>query len=305
MSDSGSTGAHFQTNLLIPTRMRTMRVGFLSKIVPDPRIPYINLIIAMASVFIIAIVAVFIMTRPLAVIYYLVPTVFLVVGSLGLLVMFLLPYRGRSMLSTVVLLLLSKAEERLRFGTSINGEFPHIGVLDVEDDGTLHFASNNVSSNEVGVLYRVEGQIARSALPGVVNEINEARRQYLTARTPGTGEELITSIGRKDATPMMDYYHDVWSKNNQRSGDREWFASTWANIMFDYVENQIHQKDVVVNQYLILRDIDKASLAKSARLFQDEVSSTGMYAAAVLLDDKKSVVDVLSPIAMNAKGGSK
>lgn len=286
--------AHFQNNVLVPTGQRTMRVGLLSKLVPDPRVAYVNLIVGLAAEAVVVIVFVVLITRPMGVVYYLLPGVLWLLGGTALVVIFVLPYRGRSLLTVVLTSFMAMLIERLRLSTSVNGEFPHIGVTDVSNDGTLHFASG-----DVGVLFRVEGQISRSVLPEVADEVNNARRGWLTVRAPSTGEQLITSIGRKDATPMLDYYREVWSKNKKRATDHQMMSAAWAMAQFEYTKNAIHQKDVVINQLLIIRDIDKASLRKTVRAFQDEVSNTGMYAAATLLDSKKHVVQALRPIALN------
>lgn len=288
--------AHFQNNLLVPTRQRSFRVGVLEKIVPDPRIPYINLLIGMGLLFAVAAISAFIITRPLALIYYLPGVVTFATGSVGLIALYILPYRGRSMLTVATTLLFSRAEERLRLSTSVNGEFTDVGVADVSKDGLIRF-----TSGDVGLLYRVEGQISRSALPEVVDEVNEARRGYLTSRAPGTSEEQISTIGRRDATSNMDYYRQVWDENKKRETGHQQFASAWAAAQFNYVHEAIHDRDVVINQYQIIRDTSKADLRKSKRTFEEEVRGSAMFAAASLLDSRDAVLEVLGPIAMNSK----
>lgn len=288
--------AHFQTNLLVPTRKRTFRVGFLSHFVPEPRVPYINLLIGMGLLATVTIIFVYVITRPLALIYYLPALLAFYVGSIGLIALYILPYRGRSMLFVVISLLFSRTEERLRLSTSVNGEFTDVGISDVSEGGLITFMSG-----DVGLIYRVEGQISRSALPEVVDEVNESRRGYLTSRSPSTSEEQISTIGRRDATRNMDYYREVWDMNKARETAAQTYAAAWSAAQFNYVHGAIHNRDVVINQYQIIRDATKSDLRKSKRTFEEEVRNSAMYAAASLLDSRDAVLEVLGPIAMNSK----
>ena len=259
----------FMTNLLVAPKNRTTYIKALEKVSPDASVSFLHVMLGLGvGAFIIIFYSILLMNSvgPKAK-YVLFPVIIALIASLILNVIFLIPSRGKSMLSTTLELLIFKISEntRLKLGRA---RLSTMGVKKIHNDGVLEF-----ESGFYGAIYKITGQIGLATLPAVAELITGTRHQHLIARTDFSQEILITEITKFRADNQMNV---MLNKLKQLKQEPNSLENQWKKYMlekdYEYVKQMIHEKDSIINQYLILCDVDSTSLYRTVTSFEGTAS---------------------------------
>lgn len=92
----------WMANILMPARMRGMYLEMLEKVTPDPKIPFVRIVVSLGGLAVVVLGSLYLVTENAARAPYIAGgTIMLAVGLIGLLVVYLINSRGESMIETV------------------------------------------------------------------------------------------------------------------------------------------------------------------------------------------------------------
>ena len=294
MSD-GRPRYKFMTNLYTKSGDRTHYVSFLKKISPDPVIPYNKIVISMGAAAIIAVVFVAsVMIGGSGRWFYVLPwSILFFISALVIIALFLLPSRGESMLTAALGMFMFRRVESIRRAVSSNGELSSLGVKSISKGGTLKF-----DDGDLGVVFKVEGQIGFSTLPAVADEVAAIRYRHMIARSDTGQETLITSVKRLNLDDQLDYYKEMY---DSAAGDGSDLGDQWRAYMallhYKFVGENYHNSHTTIEQFKIIRDIDNKSLMKSIETLNASCNA-GMLSRVEQLDTRESVIKALSGMTL-------
>ena len=204
--------------------------------------------------------------------------------------------RKKSMLSSVMTLLLMKVSEKIRLGSTKYGELQTLGIKSFKK-GYLLF-----EDGDYGVCYAFAGQLGKSTLPEVANQVHQIRFDYLVSRSDTSHETTFTSIKQLNVDKQVEYYKMIYDIN---SGDS--IVNMWNRYMSkmikEEVENKIAKNEVSIYQYLILREPNAKDLTKSMQLL-DLAASDGMYASLRKVETAKELIDSIGAVSLISRKGS-
>lgn len=300
MSEFRQPEYKFMTNLFIRPRDRTRYIEALKKLTVDPQVSYQRIFVGLGAFVVFFLTLLFLTLKSGGAFTYVWPALILfAVGGLMLLVLYILPSRGKSMLASVIDLVAFKAGEKVRMKADggkalINS----VGVKAISKTGFIQF-----DDDEVGALYEVEGQLGLSTLPRVAMGVADVRLQYLIERNATTTEKLITYISRVDLRKQLDYYIEAYDAAEAR-GDNlsdKWRMSM-ADLVFGQVKDYYHEKNMAINQFIIIRDIDQKHLIRAMQVFERSAAN-GMLANYRRLESRSAIERILGQIVMFSRGG--
>lgn len=287
----------FMTNILVRAQDKETYVKLLKKVTKDALVPTNRIIFSGAIVLATLVFTLWLMFSDLdRLLYVAIPSILLVIGSIWISYYLMISSRKKSMLSSVMTLLLMRVSEKIRLGSSKYGELQTLGIKSFKK-GYLLF-----EDGDYGVCYAFAGQLGKSTLPEVANQVHQIRFDYLVSRSDTSHEMTFTSIKQLNVDKQVEYYKMIYDIN---SGDS--IVNMWNRYMSkmikEEVENKIAKNEVSIYQYLILREPTTKDLMKSMQLL-DLAASDGMYASIRKVETAKELIDSIGAVSLISRKGS-
>lgn len=287
----------FMTNILVRAQDKETYVKILKKVTKDALVPTNRIIFSGAIVLATLVFTLWLTFSDIdRLLYVALPCILLVIGSIWISYYLMISSRKKSMLSSVMTLLLMKVSEKIRLGSTKYGELQTLGIKSFKK-GYLLF-----EDGDYGVCYAFAGQLAKSTLPEVANQVHQIRFDYLVSRSDTSHETTFTSIKQLNVDKQVEYYKMIYDIN---SGDS--IVNMWNRYMSkmikEEVENKIAKNEVSIYQYLILREPNAKDLTKSMQLL-DLAASDGMYASLRKVETAKELIDSIGAVSLISKKGS-
>lgn len=297
MADNSDKTYKFMTNILAKSRHRTRDVRQLKNITPDTQVSYGRILIAVGlGVGLITAAGGAFVSLGARTKYVGPPLVIATLACAMLIVLFILPSRQKSMLASVVDLILFWINERSRRLVNPNAAFHTVGIDSVEN-GVIYFADG-----DVGLMYDIEGQISFSVLPIVANATAEERHRYFVARSDSTKETMLTSVRKADVRSKLENLQRIYRKANASNEPWQKWVSDYSSLCYDYIDSNMGRNETQIFQSLLLRDSSISGLEKSRQTFEAALYS-GMYARANPVADDAEIAARLSSLTMLSKHG--
>lgn len=287
----------FMTNILVRAQDKETYVKLLKKVTKDALVPTNRIIFSGAIVLATLVFTLWLTFSDIdRLLYVALPCSLLVIGSIWISYYLMISSRKKSMLSSVMTLLLMKVSEKIRLGSTKYGELQTLGIKSFKK-GYLLF-----EDGDYGVCYAFAGQLGKSTLPEVANQVHQIRFDYLVSRSDTSHETTFTSIKQLNVDKQVEYYKMIYDIN---SGDS--IVNMWNRYMSkmikEEVENKIAKNEVSIYQYLILREPNAKDLTKSMQLL-DLAASDGMYASLRKVETAKELIDSIGAVSLISRKGS-
>lgn len=287
----------FMTNILVRAQDKETYVKLLKKVTKDALVPTNRIIFSGAIVLATLVFTLWLTFSDIdRLLYVALPCILLVIGSIWISYYLMISSRKKSMLSSVMTLLLMKVSEKIRLGSTKYGELQTLGIKSFKK-GYLLF-----EDGDYGVCYAFAGQLGKSTLPEVANQVHQIRSDYLVSRSDTSHETTFTSIKQLNVDKQVEYYKMIYDIN---SGDS--IVNMWNRYMSkmikEEVENKIAKNEVSIYQYLILREPNAKDLTKSMQLL-DLAASDGMYASLRKVETAKELIDSIGAVSLISRKGS-
>lgn len=287
----------FMTNILVRAQDKETYVKLLKKVTKDALVPTNRIIFSGAIVLATLVFTLWLTFSDIdRLLYVALPCILLVIGSIWISYYLMISSRKKSMLSSVMTLLLMKVSEKIRLGSTKYGELQTLGIKSFKK-GYLLF-----EDGDYGVCYAFAGQLGKSTLPEVANQVHQIRFDYLVSRSDTSHETTFTSIKQLNVDKQVEYYKMIYDIN---SGDS--IVNMWNRYMSkmikEEVENKIAKNEVSIYQYLILLEPNAKDLTKSMQLL-DLAASDGMYASLRKVETAKELIDSIGAVSLISKKGS-
>lgn len=287
----------FMTNILVRAQDKETYVKLLKKVTKDALVPTNRIIFSGAIVLATLVFTLWLTFSDIdRLLYVALPCILLVIGSIWISYYLMISSRKKSMLSSVMTLLLMKVSEKIRLGSTKYGELQTLGIKSFKK-GYLLF-----EDGDYGVCYAFAGQLGKSTLPEVANQVHQIRFDYLVSRSDTSHETTFTSIKQLNVDKQVEYYKMIYAIN---SGDS--IVNMWNRYMSkmikEEVENKIAKNEVSIYQYLILREPNAKDLTKSMQLL-DLAASDGMYASLRKVETAKELIDSIGAVSLISRKGS-
>lgn len=287
----------FMTNILVRAQDKETYVKLLKKVTKDALVPTNRIIFSGAIVLATLVFTLWLTFSDIdRLLYVALPCILLVIGSIWLSYYLMISSRKKSMLSSVMTLLLMRMSEKIRLRSTKYGELQTLGIKSFKK-GYLLF-----EDGDYGVCYAFAGQLGKSTLPEVANQVHQIRFDYLVSRSDTSHETTFTSIKQLNVDKQVEYYKMIYDIN---SGDS--IISMWNRYMSkmikEEVENKIAKNEVSIYQYLILREPNAKDLTKSMQLL-DLAASDGMYASLRRVETAKELIDSIGAVSLISRKGS-
>lgn len=287
----------FMTNILVRAQDKETYVKLLKKVTKDALVPTNRIIFSGAIVLATLVFTLWLTFSDIdRLLYVALPCILLVIGSIWISYYLMISSRKKSMLSSVMTLLLMKVSEKIRLGSTKYGELQTLGIKSFKK-GYLLF-----EDGDYGVCYAFAGQLGKSTLPEVANQVHQIRFDYLVSRSDTSHETTFTSIKQLNVDKQVEYYKMIYDIN---SGDS--IVNMWNRYMSkmikEEVENKIAKNEVSIYQYLILREPNAKDLTKSMQLL-DLAASDGMYASLRKVETAKELIDSIGAVSLISRKGS-
>ena len=287
----------FMTNILVRAQDKETYVKLLKKVTKDALVPTNRIIFSGAIVLATLVFTLWLTFSDIdRLLYVAMPCILLVIGSIWISYYLMISSRKKSMLSSVMTLLLMRVSEKIRLGSTKYGELQTLGIKSFKK-GYLLF-----EDGDYGVCYAFAGQLGKSTLPEVANQVHQIRFDYLVSRSDTSHETTFTSIKQLNVDKQVEYYKMIYDIN---SGDS--IVNMWNRYMSkmikEEVENKIAKNEVSIYQYLILREPNAKDLTKSMQLL-DLAASDGMYASLRRVETAKELIDSIGAVSLISRKGS-
>ena len=287
----------FMTNILVRAQDKETYVKLLKKVTKDALVPTNRIIFSGAIVLATLVFTLWLTFSDIdRLLYVALPCILLVIGSIWISYYLMISSRKKSMLSSVMTLLLMKVSEKIRLGSTKYGELQTLGIKSFKK-GYLLF-----EDGDYGACYAFAGQLGKSTLPEVANQVHQIRFDYLVSRSDTSHETTFTSIKQLNVDKQVEYYKMIYDIN---SGDS--IVNMWNRYMSkmikEEVENKIAKNEVSIYQYLILREPTAKDLTKSMQLL-DLAASDGMYASIRKIETAKELIDSIGAVSLISRKGS-
>lgn len=287
----------FMTNILVRAQDKETYVKLLKKVTKDALVPTNRIIFSGAIVLATLVFTLWLTFSDIdRLLYVALPCILLVIGSIWISYYLMISSRKKSMLSSVMTLLLMRVSEKIRLGSTKYGELQTLGIKSFKK-GYLLF-----EDGDYGVCYAFAGQLGKSTLPEVANQVHQIRFDYLVSRSDTSHETTFTSIKQLNVDKQVEYYKMIYDIN---SGDS--IVNMWNRYMSkmikEEVENKIAENEVSIYQYLILREPTAKDLTKSMQLL-DLAASDGMYASIRKIETAKELIDSIGAVSLISRKGS-
>lgn len=292
-----TTKYKFMTNILSESRHRTQYIKSLEKIVPDPRIPIIRIV---AAIILLALLVIFVgytlFSDSLKLKYILIPTLLLGFSGIFLIFIYLLPSYEKSMLESSYELISFIINEKIRRKSGINGDLTSFGIESITDGICL------MENGDYGLVYEIEGQLSASTLPSVADAVADVKDRYYVSRNSTCYTFTIMSIKRTDLSNQLDNLNNLMNiQTNEKQINDDWRVSM-AKINYDYLNDEIKNRDMSIYQLIILCDTSINSLIKSKDAFELSAAN-GMFSRCIYLPEEKMICEKLHTLTSLSKKG--
>ena len=174
-----------------------------------------------------------------------------------------------------------------------------IGVDEVVDEDDASGAIMYFTNGDIGYIYKIDGGVGISTVPAIAERVRLARYQYLVGRSSTTQEVLITRVRTAQFTAQLKALHRDAGKANSGSPDDLW-RRYMAKVSYDYIYENMRDDDILIEQFLILRENSPQQLRVAAQKLSDGVAA-GMYTAAQRLTARETENLLRSLTASEAK----
>lgn len=287
----------FMTNILVRAQDKETYVKLLKKVTKDALVPTNRIIFSGAIVLATLVFTLWLTFSDIdRLLYVALPCILLVIGSIWISYYLMISSRKKSMLSSVMTLLLMKVSEKIRLGSTKYGELQTLGIKSFKK-GYLLF-----EDGDYGVCYAFAGQLGKSTLPEVANQVHQIRFDYLVSRSDTSHETTFTSIKQLNVDKQVEYYKMIYDINSGNSIINMW-NRYMSKMIKEEVENKIAKNEVSIYQYLILREPNAKDLTKSMQLL-DLAASDGMYASLRRVETAKELIDSIGAVSLISRKGS-
>ena len=287
----------FMTNILVRAQDKETYVKLLKKVTKDALVPTNRIIFSGAIVLATLVFTLWLTFSDIdRLLYVALPCILLVIGSIWISYYLMISSRKKSMLSSVMTLLLMKVSEKIRLGSTKYGELQTLGIKSFKK-GYLLF-----EDGDYGVCYAFAGQLGKSTLPEVANQVHQIRFDYLVSRSDTSHETTFTSIKQLNVDKQVEYYKMIYDINPGDSIVNMW-NRYMSKMIKEEVENKIAKNEVSIYQYLILREPNAKDLTKSMQLL-DLAASDGMYASLRKVETAKELIDSIGAVSLISRKGS-
>lgn len=287
----------FMTNILVRAQDKETYVKLLKKVTKDALVPTNRIIFSGAIVLATLVFTLWLTFSDIdRLLYVALPCILLVIGSIWISYYLMISSRKKSMLSSVMTLLLMRVSEKIRLGSTKYGELQTLGIKSFKK-GYLLF-----EDGDYGVCYAFAGQLGKSTLPEVANQVHQIRFDYLVSRSDTSHETTFTSIKQLNVDKQVEYYKMIYDINSGDSIINMW-NRYMSKMIKEEVENKIAKNEVSIYQYLILREPNAKDLTKSMQLL-DLAASDGMYASLRKVETAKELIDSIGAVSLISRKGS-
>ena len=287
----------FMTNILVRAQDKETYVKLLKKVTKDALVPTNRIIFSGAIVLATLVFTLWLTFSDIdRLLYVALPCILLVIGSIWLSYYLMISSRKKSMLSSVMTLLLMRMSEKIRLRSTKYGELQTLGIKSFKK-GYLLF-----EDGDYGVCYAFAGQLGKSTLPEVANQVHQIRFDYLVSRSDTSHETTFTSIKQLNVDKQVEYYKMIYDINSGDSIINMW-NRYMSKMIKEEVENKIAKNEVSIYQYLILREPNAKDLTKSMQLL-DLAASDGMYASLRRVETAKELIDSIGAVSLISMKGS-
>lgn len=287
----------FMTNILVRAQDKETYVKLLKKVTKDALVPTNRIIFSGAIVLATLVFTLWLTFSDIdRLLYVALPCILLVIGSIWLSYYLMISSRKKSMLSSVMTLLLMRMSEKIRLRSTKYGELQTLGIKSFKK-GYLLF-----EDGDYGVCYAFAGQLGKSTLPEVANQVHQIRFDYLVSRSETSHETTFTSIKQLNVDKQIEYYKMIYDINSGDSIINMW-NRYMSKMIKEEVENKIAKNEVSIYQYLILREPTAKDLTKSMQLL-DLAASDGMYASLRRVETAKELIDSIGAVSLISRKGS-
>lgn len=287
----------FMTNILVRAQDKETYVKLLKKVTKDALVPTNRIIFSGAIVLATLVFTLWLTFSDIdRLLYVALPCILLVIGSIWISYYLMISSRKKSMLSSVMTLLLMRTSEKIRLRSTKYGELQTLGIRSFKK-GYLLF-----EDGDYGVCYAFAGQLGKSTLPEVANQVHQIRFDYLVSRSETSHETTFTSIKQLNVDKQVEYYKMIYDINSGDSIINMW-NRYMSKMIKEEVENKIAKNEVSIYQYLILREPTAKDLTKSMQLL-DLAASDGMYASLRRVETAKELIDSIGAVSLISRKGS-
>ena len=287
----------FMTNILVRAQDKETYVKLLKKVTKDALVPTNRIIFSGTIVLATLVFTLWLTFSDIdRLLYVALPCILLVIGSIWLSYYLMISSRKKSMLSSVMTLLLMRMSEKIRLRSTKYGELQTLGIKSFKK-GYLLF-----EDGDYGVCYAFAGQLGKSTLPEVANQVHQIRFDYLVSRSDTSHETTFTSIKQLNVDKQVEYYKMIYDINSGDSIINMW-NRYMSKMIKEEVENKIAKNEVSIYQYLILREPNAKDLTKSMQLL-DLAASDGMYASLRRVETAKELIDSIGAVSLISRKGS-
>lgn len=281
----------FMTSILVRAQDKETYVKMLKKItkdalVPTNRIIYAGVIVLVAT----ALMLWLILSDTDRIGYVIIPSLMLFGSSIWIAFYVTISSRKKSMFASVVSLLIMQISEKLRLSSTKYGELQTLGIKSFKK-GFILF-----ENGDYGACFAFMGQLGKSTLPEVANQVHQIRYDYLVARSETSHEMTITSIKKLNVDKQVDYYKRIHQNSQDKTLTDAW-RRFMAKMMKDEVEEKIAKSEVSIYQYLIIAEPTAKDLMKSIRIL-DLASADGMYSSIRQITTAEELIESIGAVSL-------
>lgn len=292
---SGMSRYKWMVSILMPSHMRGMYVKPLEKLTPDPKVPFLRLLVGAGIAVAASLFTLYTLMSDLTRASYIAGGMILMtLGIVMIASIYLFGSRGKSMLQSVFDLNLFKLGEKARHRSGMRVR--SLGLKSMDEFGTLTF-----DDGDVGVAYAVRGQLSESTLPSVADAINALRAEYYVGRSASSQEIRITSV---EPNTMETQIANLEELINRYSLTETNPASQWrismAQLQLEYLRRLLKAgNQLTMQQTVIVRETSIDELNRATRGYEG-VAHGGLYERSRRIYSQEELESRLGGLAMQS-----
>lgn len=287
MLEDDAASYKMMTNIITESRHRTRYVKALKNFTIDAQVSYERIVISICALILVVLFAGGVLLNAGREFPYIaLPVIGLAVALVTIIVIYTISSRNRSLLTSVLDLIMFTANEKLRRASG--GLFRSVGIESI-DDGTITF-----TNGDKGALFKVEGQLNYSVLPAIANMTAEYRQRYLIARAATTQEQFITYVTRVDAGKTLEHLVEKQREHDKAGDANARWSSQYLQMMHDYIDVNIHDTETRVSQLLIVRDITDTDLSRAIATMVASCSNNQVFSRCDRVVDDREIMRLLN-----------
>ena len=225
----------FMTNILVRAQDKEIYIKLLKKVTKDALAPTNRIIASGLVILSTLVVALWLMFSDLdRFVYVSIPSILLTIGAVWIAYYLTISSRKKSMLSSVMTLMLMRLSERIRLRSARYGELSSLGIKSFKK-GYILF-----DDGDYGVCYAFAGQLGKSTLPEVANLIHQIKHDYLVSRSDTSHEMTITSVKKLNVDKQIEYYKEIYNVNVGNEN-----VNVWNRYMSQMIKEEVEERSKV------------------------------------------------------------